>query len=367
MILFIVGCNSSHQLYEVSDVPYGKERVLEKLPVPVEFFGIAKEIQTLDMNGEAFNTVGGWYDNESILYIVDDMEKSSVYHYNLFTGTKKEFFSTTSHILSMKANEDHSLFLLHTSKSRDKANIVVIDRKGKTVLEWEVDSFDLEYSWNPYNHSQLIVTTFLKDWSYKSYLINTETDNITSIELKEPFVKWLDENTIGYMHWETDEPSFSAPLYSYKIETGEEKKLLDDIVSFSTFSDILLTVSMHEDKEAFSFYRFSKTRNGEKLYEYSFPLLSNYSGWFIPYQSYNKTKQNFITFRPYSAGDLDTYSQGFELISLSLENGAETSLFHGIEGLPISFSENGEYGLYGYQFEKIIDLKSKKIIEFIKL
>ncbi|WP_412096024.1 hypothetical protein [Bacillus sp. PS06] len=365
MTLFIVGCNPSHHLYEVSEVPYGKERELEKQSIPVEFFGETKEIQTLDMNGEAFNTVGGWYDNESILYITDTVDDSIINRYHIFDGKKEQFYSTTSQILAIKPNQDHSLFLLHTSNSRNSAALVVIDSEGKEVYSWNTDSYDLEYVWNPYKKEQLFITSFEKDWSFQTFLMDPLAGNIEPTDVKEPFVQWLDATTVGYMKWEADEPSVEAPLFSYDLQTGEETLLIGNIISFSTYQDLLLTVQIQNESESYSFYRFSKPDSKDKLFEYSFPLLTNYSSWFIPYHTYIESDQQFLTFRPYSTGEYDTYTDLFELTSYSLIDGKETTILQDVNSYPIIFSENGDFGLYGYQYEMIIDKRNKTVKQLI--
>ncbi|MFC4320761.1 YqgU-like beta propeller domain-containing protein [Litchfieldia salsa] len=365
MTLLIVGCNPSHQLYENSDVPYGKKLGLEKQPIPEEFFGESKEIKSLDMNGEAFNTVGGWLDNESILYITDNAEKSNIYRYHIFNGKKELFFSSDSRILSLKPNEDHSLFLLHTSNSRDKAELIVIDETGKQVFAWETEAYDLEYVWSPYKKEQLFITTFLQDWSFKTFVMDSKKEQVEQTNVKEPFVQWLDATTVAYMSWGVDEPSIEAPLFSFDLTTGKETLLFDSVISFSTFRDLLLTVQMQDDSESYSFYKFTKPDTKEKLAQHPYPLLTNYSSWYIPYQYYNEDTKSFITFKPYNTGDFDTYTELFELTSYSLEDGKETTLLENVNSYPILFSENGEFGLYGYQYEMIIDTRNNKVEHLI--
>ncbi len=365
LVFLIVGCTPFHQLYEVRDVPDGQERVLEKKPVPIEFFG--KELQTLDLQGEAFNTVGGWYDQESILYIIDSGSGSEIYRYNIFSGVKEFFYSTSSRLLSVKANEDYSRFLLHTSNARNMAEIIVIDQKGNKVFDWQIESYDLDYVWNPYQPDLIFVTTFLEDWSFRTYLVNTKTGKIDEANISQPFIQWLDETTVAYMSWDDSQPNFEAPLYSYNLETNQENLLFNGIISFSTFSNVLLTIDLDHEQESYSFYRFNKSGTSEKLFEHKLPLLSNYSSWFIPYHAYNPTLKEFYTFRPYHTGDYDTYREQFELISYSLNDGKEKSILNDIGSLPINFSPNGYYGLYGFQYEMVIDIKTKRIMPLIKL
>ena len=359
-VILLVGCQPSHQLYKVSDVPYGKDRGLVKAPIPREFFTVAQELHTLDMSGEAFNTVGEWYDNESILYIVDVDGGSNVYRFNLFTGETKLFFSTETTILSMEANEDHTMFLFHLSGSRNHADLVAVDQAGTELYSWGVTSYDLDYTWNPYKADQLFLTTFMEDWTYNSSIVEIKNESTKPHQVPQPFIQWVDTTQIAYLKWNENEPSYDAPLYVHDLINGVDHLLLEHIISFSAFSDVLLTIE-NEKEESSNYYRFRKPFTSELLAEKKLPMLTDYSGWFIPSHDFVSSEKLFYTFKPYEFGAYDTYTKKFSLIEWSLESGTESTILEEVDALPLNFSPNGSFALYGYQFENLIDVKGKVV------
>ncbi|MBE4907963.1 hypothetical protein IMZ08_07850 [Bacillus luteolus] len=366
-VIFISGCQSSHQLYEVSDMPYKEEKDVLKGQVPVPFFSTSQQIISLDMNGEAFNTVGEWFDDESILYIVDKDGGSDLYYYHLFSGEKKLFYHTDSPIVTMKANEDHSLFLIHSSSERNEAEFLVVNKEGEKVYDWKINSFDLQFVWNPNVLDEVFVTAFLEDWSFSTFVIKIGEETVTPYTVNEPFVQWFDKQSIAFMKWNQEEPVFSAPLYTFNFETNKESLLMEDVISFTTFKDVLFTVSNDKVQTTKGIYRLYDTGTMNKKKEIMVPLLTTYSRWYVPYHDYVTNQKKFYTLLPDESASYDTYTGKFELIAFSLDAEESETILSNVDSLPINFSPNGYYCLYGYQFENVIDVKEKEVKELIQL
>ncbi|QOR65518.1 hypothetical protein IM538_17140 [Cytobacillus suaedae] len=366
-VIFITGCQSSHQLYEVSDMPHKEEKDVLKGQVPAPFFSTSQQIFSLDMNGEAFNTVGEWFDDESVLYIVDKDGGSDIYYYHLFTGEKKLFYHTDAPIVTMKANEDHSLFLIHASSERNAAELFVVNKEGEKVYDWKINSFDLQFVWNPNVLDEIFVTAFLEDWSFSTFVLEIGEETMTPYTVNEPFVQWFDKQSISYMRWNQEEPVFSAPLYTFNFETNEESLLLEDVISFTTFKDVLFTVSNDKVQTTKGIYSLYDIGTMDKKKEIMVPLLTTYSRWYVPYHDYVTNQKKFYSFLPGESASYDTYTGKFELIAFSLEADESETILSSIDSLPINFSPNGYYCLYGYQYEKVIDVKAKEVKELIQL
>ncbi|MFD1781301.1 hypothetical protein ACFSFW_21825 [Fredinandcohnia salidurans] len=365
MFLFLLaGCNS-HQPFDTSDAPNSRNKNVTKGPVPTEFFGENQEVQPLELRGEEFNSVGEWYDDESILYVTDDNGISKIYKYHLFTGEKELFIQTSAPVLTMKANEDHSMFLIHTSDSQNMAKLTAVDKEGTVQFEWEINSFDLFYSWNPYHPSEVFVTSFLEDWSFQTHLVNIQAEEKTKFEVFQPFIQWVSPNTISYLKWDQNELDYFAPLYSYHLDTKTEGLLFEDIISFSTFKDLLVTYELIQGEEAFAKVGLYNPEKNKKLYEFEMPLLSDYSKWYIPSADYVVEQKKFYSFQPYSNGAFDTYGEKFELVSYDISTRKEEVILEKVDDQPLNFSPNGFLCLYGFQFEKIIDMRTKKITDLV--
>ncbi|MFT4412624.1 hypothetical protein ACLM5H_02080 [Fredinandcohnia humi] len=363
-VFFLAGCNS-HQLSELGEVPRSGDKNVTKSPVPVEFLGESRQLQTLDITGESFNTVGEWYDNESILYVSDNGSGSSIYKYNIFNGEKELFLETKSQVLTMKANEDHSLFLLHTSNSNNQATLIAVNKQGTVIYEWDIESYDVSYSWNPYETDQVFVTSFLEDWSFQTQVLDLSNNTVTKHEVFQPFIQWIGPQTISYLKWDQNELGYFAPLHSYNLVKKTEALLFENIISFAGFHHLLVTYELDNERDSHGKISFYNTEMNKKLHEFSIPLLSDYSKWYIPSFNYVTIQKKFYSFRPYSTGSFDTYSEKFDLVAYDMVSGSEEVVLEKIDDLPLSFSPEGYYCLYGYQLENIIDLKNKKVMQLV--
>ncbi|MFD6440430.1 hypothetical protein ACFWDG_11595, partial [Peribacillus sp. NPDC060186] len=73
-----------------------------------------------------------------------------------------------------------------------------------------------------------------------------------------------------------------------------------------------------------------------------------------------------ITFIPNESKDADQYEGRFTLTKLNWEKGTQEELMKDMENEPLSCSLDGSLCLYGYQFEKIIDMKTHQIQRLFK-
>lgn len=363
-LILLAACNS-HQPFDISDAPNSRHKNVTKGPVPSEFFGDSQQVVPIDLRGEQFNRVSEWFDDESILYVIDEDSSSTIYRYQLFTGEKEVFLKMPDPVLTLEANEDHSLFLLHTANSENKAKLTVIDKQGNIKFEWEVSSFDLFYSWNPYHTNKIFVTSFLEDWSFQTHLLDISTQKTTKFEVFQPFIQWVNSNTISYLKWDQNELDFFAPLYSYHLDTKTEALLFENIISFMSYKNLLVTYELIQDKEPFAKVGFYHPEKNQKLHEFKMPLLSDYSKWYIPSANYVPEQKKFYSFKPYSTGAFDTYGEKFELISFDVRTGKEEIILEKVDDQPLNFSPNGILCLYGFQFEKIIDMRTKSITDLV--
>jgi hypothetical protein len=128
---------------------------------------------------------------------------------------------------------------------------------------------------------------------------------------------------------------------------------------------LLVTVSVNEQDQSMANYSFFD-KEMKKLFTFSIPQLTNYSDWLVPFYDYNEQKGQFFTFSPVTSGEADSYTEGFQLLAYNPKNGSSSLIMDGLENEPIHLSPTGDALLYGNQFEKIIDIKAKKIYELIK-
>ncbi|WP_410888261.1 hypothetical protein [Neobacillus sp. 211] len=358
LILILSACAQKEQL---------KQKVTaksEKPKTPATALGNEWKLPISIPEGEFYKFVG-WLSGTQVLYITNLEQTSSVYQYNLLTGKSELIYKSEYPIVNVQISPSKKRMLIHTSPSSYEGIVTIIDIKGKEQLKKSFASYELAFEWNPYKESEILVTKFNEDWSFQVLLLDLNKSNITELTLPQPFIKWKGENEVAFINWDENNPSLFAPLIDRSLENGMEKTLFSSVIDFSEFRDLLVTVSVNEQDQSMANYSFFD-KEMKKLFTFSIPQLTNYSDWLIPFYDYNEQKGQFFTFSPVTSGEADSYTEGFQLLSYNPKNGSSSLIMDGLENEPIHLSPSGDALLYGNQFEKIIDIKAKKIYELIK-
>ena len=312
-----------------------------------------------------FSQVSGWLDDHQVLYITDLEQTSNVYRYNLLTGKSVLLYKSNAPIVTVKISPSKKYLLVQTSPSTYQVVLTIINLKGKEILKNSFSSFDLTIDWNPYDESKLLVSKFNEDWTFKMMLIDLEKKKSTDISLPQPFNKWLGKKEIAFLNWNENNSSLFAPLLVKKVGEEQQKTLFPSVYQFSAFHEVLMTITVNEKNQTRAIYSFYNQKM-KPIYSFSIPQLTKFSDWMVPFYDYNESSGQFITLKPLKSEAVDTYSDGFELVSYNLKKRSTKLILNGLKNEPLSFSPLGDVCLYGSQLEKIIDLKTKKIYSLIK-
>ncbi|MEH7303979.1 hypothetical protein [Neobacillus drentensis] len=311
-----------------------------------------------------FSKLAGWLSENQVLYITNLEQTSSIYRYNLLSGKNELIYKSEYPIVNVVISPSKKSILIHASHSPSEGIVTVIDTKGAEILKKSFQSYELGFEWNPFNETQVLVTKFAEDWSFQVLLVDLRKSTTSELDVPQPFIKWLARNEIAFINWDEDHPSSYAPLNVKNIVNKSEKTLFPSLIDFSTFQDLLMTISVNEQDQSVASYSFFDKKQ-KRLAVFSMPQLTRYSDWLVPFYDYNEQKRQFITFKPLSSGDADSYTDGFQLIIYNLKNDSSSLVMEGLDNEPMILSPTGEALLYGNRFEKIIDLDAKKIYELI--
>ncbi|MCL6574283.1 MAG: hypothetical protein K6T88_21835, partial [Bacillus sp. (in: Bacteria)] len=285
--------------------------------------------------------------------------------YHLLTVKSEVIYKSDQPIVNIQISPSKEYILIHSSPSSYEGLITIIDTLGAVRLQESFASYELVFEWNPYNESEVLVTKFYEDWTFQVVMLDINNSKITELSLTQPFIKWMNVKDIAYLNWGENSPSLYAPLIVKGIENGIEKTVFPTVLQFSTFHNLLMTISVNDQDQSMATYSFFNNKI-KRLFSFSIPQLTKYSDWLVPFYDYNKSKGQFITFRPLISAEADTYKDGFLLLTYNLENGSSKLIMEGLENEPVNISPSGEAILYGNRFEKIIDIDAKKIYELIK-
>lgn len=312
-----------------------------------------------------FYKLSGWLDENQVLYITNLEQTSNVYRYNLLSGKSELIYKSDHPIATVKISPSRKYLLIQSSPSTYQGLITIIDLKGSELLKNSFTSYDLAIEWNPYNESQILVSKFNEDWTFKMLLMDLKNKKTTEISLPQPFIKWMGKEDVAFLNWDDNNPSLFAPLLVKKLGDEKEKSVFPSVFQFSAFHNVLMTITVNEKDNTKAIYSFYDKKI-KPIFTFSIPQLTKFSDWLVPFYDYNENSGQFITLKPLKSEAVDTYSDGFELVSYNLKRGSYKTILNGLENEPLSFSPLGDSVLYGNQLEKIIDLKTKKIYSFIK-
>jgi hypothetical protein len=355
IVLFGAGCNPSHQPEQnresssMSDHQLTERNFVEeeaKLP--------------LELNEGVFHSVADWKDADTIFYITNEAEGSVVHTYNLFTGESSLFFEAEAPIVQFEANAEQNLFLVHTSPSSYEAELIILDSKANRTFSTKIESYELEYTWDQNNPTQLFISSFNEDWSFQTYIINVAEKTIANNQVEMPFIQWLNDDELSYLKWDQDAPSLTAPLYIYNHENDQETLLANNVVSNTNFMNEISTIELVDEDGAAS-VKFYDLIDKKLLTEMPTHLVAQYSDWAIPYHDMNDRKSIYYMFEGNQA------QKAFSLVSFDLETKEKKTIIETIENLPFKLSPNGAFALYGARFENLIQLEDNTIMQLIKM
>lgn len=317
-----------------------------------------------DIKGK-FLEVSGWVNDHEILYITEKDRKSQVNVYDFNSGESRLFYESKDPIINIVISPSKKHLLIHSSPIDNVGDLKFFKLDGLLQYETSIESFDMEFVWNQNNEDQIIVTAFYEDWSYSAFTINMKEKSMTEVELMQPFVHWPTTDDLLYLNWELDSSSLQAPLIKESIYSKSQQEILASAHYFDSFNGITLAVQTNVQDLHRANYIFMNNQF-EEMARFDVPQLATFTGWLVPYYDLNPVKKTMIYFVPLSAGEADIYSGGFSLAKYSVKDGKEVVLFSDLENQPISCTSDEKYCLYGFQFEKLIDLKQKEIINLVK-
>lgn len=353
--LFIIsGCKTNKDLdSKEKDPAKNKEEEVEKIKAPIS------------LDGEVFSTIYGWLSDHEIIYSTEVGQGGTIYSYDLIDGKKELLYKTEVPIVTVKISPSKKWILIHSSQSTYKGIVSVIDKKGNSYFSKEIESTEIGLEWNIYDDNLLLLSAFKEDWSYNTYLLSMSNQTLQEIKMVEPFAFWLSKEELLYLDWDNEKPTLLAPLMKMGIHDEESVEMLSSIFHVSTFHGMLVTISVNDEDNEEALYTFY-TNDFKKVHTIVIPQITRYSDWLIPYHDYIEKSNQFITLQPIKSGDIETYKDGFQLVSYHLDKKEKEVLFDHLKNEPISCSPSGNLCLYGNSFEKLINLNSREIIQLVK-
>jgi hypothetical protein len=306
-----------------------------------------------------FNRGIGWLSVDEIVYMTNSQNGSILYIHDLKNGLSKKLYESEYPIISSVISPDNKNIIIHSSPTTYEGLITIINNQGKSLFTETFPSVEIVFEWNRNSPGQLLITTFKEDWSFTNYLFNMDKMAYHQVEIRKPFSKWTGKNKLAYLDWNENDISLLAPLVQKELNQDEDV-LKNKVYYFDSFLDKMLVISVNQ-LEQLANYQFY-THDMAEVKSLKLPILTNYSGWIIPYYDLISDQKHFLSMLPYESENADNYRDGFQLVSFDLESNKKEVILDHIENMPITCSPDGRYCLVGYQFEQILDLQNKTLI-----
>jgi hypothetical protein len=355
----VVGCSNN----QLSQPHVGSNHNPIKKEKPGVSFFREKVMPITEVEG-SFSEVAGWLTDDIVLYITNLSTGSNLYIYHLSTGESELFYQSANPIVSTEISPSRDKIFIHAAPTSYQAEVIIIDVNGETLSQTKIDSFELAYEWNHGNEDEVLVSAFNEDWSFSTYILNIQEDSLKEVRLPEPFVVWPKEKELLYLDWDENAPNLNAPLIKRNLDNDKEDTIMNSVHHVDSSKEYVLAVSTSEQDSKQSIYSIFN-RKFVKSTEFEVHHLTAFSSWLVPFYDFIDREKKLIYLHPIRSGEADLYDEGFVLTEYSFENNKGKQLFNDLENEPISCSPSGTLCLYGYQFEKIIDLKEKEIISLV--
>ncbi|NEU30745.1 hypothetical protein GN156_08140 [bacterium LRH843] len=359
LVIVLSACETAS--LESKPAPGSQSDLPEKRDIPVSFFTGSQLVPV--STASPITEITGWFDDETIMYVIEHDEMSMLLQHHLYTGKTTGFFETDGWIVNVKANHDYSLFAIKVIDKSDDASLIIVDKNGEEQMK--INRFGDDYSiyWSPYELDQFMMIAYLPDWEFDAFFVDVGEKESTQVELEQSYVQWHSNKEVAYLKWEQFEPTFEAPLYKIDIETGAEEKWLDRIVAYMNLTaDLSLTVTVESKYELNSQYTFYE--KDEPIRTMDMPILNTYSEqWWIPFYTYDPDHHFFYYLRPKYSGDFFSYDDGYEFIAYNVLANSEEILTTLESHEPIMISPGGKFILVGNRFEHVFDLKERTLVD----
>lgn len=316
---------------------------------------------------EKIDQIYGWLDTNTILFAEkrDGNKVPQLMAWDLETNETSVFYQPAIAFSEVSISPSGTHILISSFTSSDKASITILDRTGNPLYSMAIPAYELAYEWNSYRDGTLFLSSFNEDWTYSSYVLNPDDQSMETLDFPQPFAQWAGEKELMFLDWDRDEPALTAPLVRKALNDDKADSLMLDVIHFKKMKHALMTIQVETEKHDRGTYAFYDQTN-EPIHSFSVPLLKSFSDWVIPSYDFNEKNKEFITFIPNESKDADQYEGRFTLTKLNWEKGTQEEVMKDMENEPLSCSLDGNFCLYGYQFEKIIDMKTHQIQRLFK-
>lgn len=323
-----------------------------------------KTIKPINAEKNGFIRAVGWLSNDTVLIQKQSAKKTMLIKYHLFTGENDVLFETTDIISEIKISPDRQYFFIYGVSIENKVALTIYNSEsGKKIKSHAMQPLAANFHWNPDSPEKIMVIVYEQNFSYSAYVYDFLKDNYQAVSLPSALVSWYGNNL--YLANQKSDQSELGNLYLQNIHSESEKDLIAaNIFEFATNRNLLLTIEEGSSDEEVT-YNF-RSSGFQSISKYEMPREYDKLGTFIPYFDLNFSRKQFVSFEPYESREIGPVQGEYKLVRIDPNTGKKHTILELLDNQPLLSSPDGNYLLYGYQYEKIISLSKKEVEDFIK-
>ncbi len=321
-------------------------------------------VAPLEVDQHTFQFIIGWLSERELLIYEWLDQQAVISSYHVTSGDRKKYLVLDEPVISANLSPSKTFLLIHTAPSPIEAELSIFQTTTQEkIAAIHIPSSEIYYEWNPFNERKIFVTAFYEDWTYTNYIYEWYTESLNEIQLSQPFATWMAEDILIILDWNWEEPSLSAPLVKVSPEGKETVLPGEEFFHFQGKRSVFIGIqATKENLTRGEMIVFDYHLN--KQLSFSLPLLTNFSGWEIPFYEILPGPV-LMLIEPNTGGEADIYDGGFRLIKRNLRTGEEEVVLEDIENGPLLCSPEGKLCLNGYQSQNIIYTDGKKLEPFL--
>ncbi|WP_034550388.1 hypothetical protein [Carnobacterium funditum] len=344
-VFFLISCSKASTIPEKKE----KEKVLHELPLEYE----------------NFRKIIGWVSDEEVLVHAVKEKRDMLYLFNLFNGKLTTVYEADAIILTAVISEDKQKIFIQTV-GEDNRELKIINLSGTIEQKTTIQTNGyLNINWNPVDQNNLFISYYKHEEEMIVQKWDIKTNQITDVKSSSLTPIWYSANLYLYVDNLNDFSLQTGNLYMGDIRTKKVTQIRSQVADFYLNNDTFITFSPSD----FSKDELLLNRQYPFMVDNGFitiPKVSMNDRLVFPYLTQSSREQAIYGIFAKNSTQLEIKSGDFQFSKLNFDTQKIEPIIDLPDNAPISISKDGNYSLYGWRYEYMIDLEKQKLYPLIQ-
>ena len=344
-VLFLVSCSKASTTPEKKE----EEQILHELPIEYE----------------SFRKIIGWVSDEEVIVHVGEGNTDTLYLFDVFNGEMTTLYEANAIILTTVISEDKQKIFIQTVADEDR-ELKIINLSGAVEQKITIQTNGyLNINWNPVDQNNLFVSYYKQEEEMIVQKWDIQTNQITDVESNSLTPIWYSANLYLYVDNLDDFSLQTGELYMGDTRTNKVTHIRNQVADFYLNNDTFITFSPSD----FNKDELLLNRQYPFMVDNGFitiPKVSMNERLIFPYLTQSSREQAIYGVFPKEPTQLEVKSGEFQFSKLNFDTQKIDAIVDLPDNAPISISKDGNYSLYGWRYEYMIDLEKQELYPLIQ-